>query len=99
MTSSTVWRRGVPGAIFSIAARSCGSRRGSSSDGVRTKPRSSLSFSILCSFDGIESRADGLSHRLGLRDVEFATSRGARGDNSADQAQFRALLEPPLGLG
>src|SRR6266536_6250995 len=39
ITSSIAWRRSVPGAMRCSASSSCGSRRGSSSDGVRVKPR------------------------------------------------------------
>src|SRR5918911_1887736 len=101
MMSSIPWRSSVPGAMRSIAASSFGSRRGSSSEGVRVKPsndapRSSRLgvFSSCC----IEPPADGLPQRLHLLHVQFATGGCAGRSDGPVQAELRALLEPPLAL-
>src|SRR5437868_14609820 len=103
MTSSTACRNGVPGAIFSIAARSAASRRGSSSEGVRVNPSSPSRSALrsLVSLVGsvvIESRPDRLAQRLGLRYLECAMGRGADRGDDEPEAQLRALVEAPLGL-
>src|SRR5258708_13919894 len=93
MMSSIPWRTSVPGAMRAIEARRRGSRRGSSSDGVRVKPRG---LSVLSGV--IQPRLDRVAQRLRCLYVEFATSGGAgRSDDSAE-AQLRALLEPAGGL-
>src|SRR3954447_1922991 len=104
MTSSTACRSAVPGATFVIAAISAGSRRGSSSEGVRVKPSSPAGQSALpclLSFGGlvvIESGADRLTERLGPRHPKCATAwRPFRGDDGPEP-ELRALLEPPVGL-
>src|SRR5258707_899093 len=59
------------------------SRRGSSSDGVRVKPRSLRRSGFVVSFGsfGIESRFDGLAQRFRLGDPNLAMrGRAARGD-------------------
>src|SRR3954469_23484240 len=99
MMSSTAWRIGVPGAIVSIAASSCRSRRGSSSDGVLVKPNSGCGFVVsLCSF-GIEPRLDRLSQRLGRVDTQCATSGGTGRGDDRGEPELAALLEPPVRLG
>ena len=50
MMSSIPWRSSVPGAIRWSAASSSGSRRGSSSDGVRVKPRAACASGITPQF-------------------------------------------------
>src|SRR5665213_3906587 len=106
ITSSTAWRSAVPGAIFSIAFSSPGSRRGSSSDGVRVKPSSGGSRSALVSlvsFGGglfdIESCANRLADRLGVRHLKCATRRRPLRRDDPGEAELRALLQPPVDLG
>src|SRR5258708_3857794 len=99
MTSSTAWRIGVPGAIVSIAARSFGSRRGSSSEGERVKPssvlrRSDFSFGSF----GIESGLYRLTEGLRLDALQCAmTRRSLRGDDGREP-ELGAFLEAPVGL-
>src|SRR5581483_7614957 len=100
MTSSTAWRSGVPGAIVWIAVSRFGSRRGSSSEGVRVKPSSGCCFVVsFGSFCGIESDLDRLAERLRFRDLQFAMARGAFRDNGPAEAELGGLLQAPLGLG
>src|SRR5438309_11971623 len=104
MTSSTAWRSAVPGATFVIAAISAGSRRGSSSEGVRVKPSSPAGQSALpclLSFGGlvvIESGADRLTQRLGPRHPKCAMLRCPFRSDDCPEAELRALLQPPVGL-
>src|SRR5579859_3607456 len=100
MMSSTAWRSSVPGAIVSIACSRAGSRRGSSSDGVRVYPGSPPTLVSFVSFGSIaiEPRLDRLTQRLGLRNCNLATGgRSGRRDDAA-QAELRALLEAAVRL-
>src|SRR3954463_3729844 len=94
MMSSIPCRSSVPGARRAIDASRRGSRRGSSPDGDRVNPR----IPCLSPLSGIQARLNRLSQRLLLLHVEFATNRGSGGDDDIDQAELRALLEPPLSL-
>src|ERR687885_2733854 len=101
MMSSIPWRSSVPGAIRSIAARSFGSRRGSSSEGVRVKPSGTVPRSsrlAVFSSDRIEPRANRLPERLHLLHAQFATSGRARRRDDLREPELRALLEAPLAL-
>src|SRR5437764_13628445 len=101
MMSSIPWRSSVPGAMRSIAASSFGSRRGSSSDGVRVKPSDEVPRSSrlgVFSSSSIEPRADGLPQRLHLLHVQFATRGCARRSDGSREPELRALLEAPLAL-
>src|SRR5439155_25505753 len=106
ITSSTACRSGVPGATVSIAASRCGSRRGSSSEGVRVKPSSVLSRSgFVCSLGSfgigtatVETGLDRLAERLRLHDLQCATRGGAARSHDGGETELAALLEPPVGL-
>src|SRR5438445_7311145 len=100
ITSSTACRIGVPGAIVSTAASRFGSRRGSSSDGVRVKPRSLRRSGFVVSFGsfGIESRFDGLAQRFRLGDPNLAMRGRAARNHDGFEPELRALLEAPLSL-
>src|SRR5438067_10522358 len=93
MMSSIPCRTSVPGAIRAIEARRRGSRRGSSSDGVRVKPRC---LSVLSGV--IEPWLDRVAQRLRSLYVEFATSGGTGRGDDAGEAQLGALLEAAVGL-
>src|SRR5205823_655716 len=94
MMSSIPCRTSVPGAMRSIEASRRGSRRGSSSDGVRVKPRclSVLSGDIEC---GPDRSAEGLVRF----DTQFATRRGSGRGDDCDEAELGALLEAAIDLG
>src|ERR671932_1064825 len=102
MMSSIACRNSVPGAIVAIARRSLGSRRGSSSDGVRVKPRppvmgalAACGLSVSC---GIESGLDRAAERLRLEYAQFATGvRPGRNDDGAD-AELPTFLQAALRL-
>src|SRR5215813_13943406 len=105
ITSSTASRSPVPGAIFAIAESSSGFfRRGSSSAGMRVKPRSPRrcsDFRSVVSFGSIaiEPRLDRLPQRLCGLYRDFAIRRcGAGRRDDGGEAELRALLEAALGL-
>src|SRR6266446_7939148 len=96
MMSSMPWRSSVPGATRAIDASRRGSRRGSCSDGERVKPSVPACLSPL---SGIEPRLDRVPQRVVLLHAEFAMRGGSRRDDDAIEAELRAFLQPPLGLG
>src|SRR5436853_4673686 len=104
ITSSTDSRSPVPGAILAIAASSSGFfRRGSSSAGMRVKPRSPRRCSDLrstVSFGSvaIEPRLDRLPQRLCGVDPDFASGSCPVRSDDGDETELCALLEPALGL-
>src|SRR5438067_3453221 len=102
ITSSTASRSSIPGAILAIAARSSALRRGSSSDGMRMKPRSPTRSPLrsVVSFGSIaiQPRLDRLPQGLCGLDLDFAIGSGARRRENEGETELRALLEPPLGL-
>src|SRR3954447_8882025 len=91
---------GVPGAIVSTAASRFGSRRGSSSDGVRVNPRSLRRSGFVVSFGsfGIESRLDRVAQRFRLGDSNLAMRGRAARSHDGLEPELRALLEAPVGL-
>ena len=105
MTSSTAWRSGVPGAIFSIAASSLrvaarvvlGRRAREAELAARLGSSSLVSFAARSASSPARDR---LAQRLRLRrpEVCHARWRACRGDD-AREAELRALLEPAVGLG
>src|SRR5262249_5105870 len=108
MMSSIPWRSSVPGASRSIAPSSRGSRRGSSSDGDRVKPRV-LCLSVFSvnptpsrspdPSSVVQARPDRVSQRLVTGRFEFAMRRSSGRSENADAPELRALLEPAPGLG
>src|SRR5215831_2462666 len=107
MMSSTAWRSSVPGAIFAIAASRLGMRRGSSSEGIRVKPRSASArsgLSPLVSFVGsfsiaLQTGSDRGAERLRRVDAHLAMGSSAvRGDDGGE-AELCALLHPSFSLG
>src|SRR3954451_14051087 len=96
MMSSMPCLSSVPGATRAIEASSRGSRRGSSSEGERVKPRAPTC--CLSALSGIESRLHRVSQRLLLQHVEFATRRGSCRDYRDGEPELRAFLQPPLGM-
>src|SRR5437868_3102486 len=99
MMSSIPWRTSVPGAMRAIEARRRGSRRGSSSDGVRVKPRClSVLSGVIEPHSAVQAGHDRVSQRLRSLYVEFATSGGAGRGDDAGEAQLGALLEAAVGL-
>src|SRR5439155_2862130 len=79
-----------------------GSRRGSSSEGVRVKPSSPLSRSdlVVAAFGSIpiQPRLDRLPQRLRLRHAKCAMTGGSLRCNDRLQPELGALLEAPVGL-
>src|SRR5436309_10035863 len=96
MMSSIPCLSSVPGATRAIDASRRGSRRGSSSDGERVKPRAPTC--CLSALSGIEPRLDRVSERLLLQHLEFATRCGSCRDDRNGKAEFRTFLQAPLGL-
>src|ERR1043166_732280 len=96
MMSSMPCLRSVPGATRSIEWSRRGSRRGSSSDGERVKPSIPGCLSAL---SGIEPRLDRVLQRVVFVNAEFAMRGGPHRDHDAIQAELRALLQTPFGLG
>src|SRR5436190_22566285 len=100
MMSSIACRSSVPGAMRASASRSWESRRGSSSDGVRVKPRAdcasrrSLGGVLLLGSVCIECGLDRLPEGLRFEDAQFATSGGrSDGHDGGGQPELRAFLE------
>src|SRR5947208_16724643 len=96
MMSSIPWRRSVPGAIRAIEPSRRGSRRGSSSEGVRVKPR--LLAGCLSVLSVIEPRLDRTSERVALLDSDLAMSGGARRGERGREPELGAFFEASLGL-
>src|SRR4051812_23963859 len=96
MMSSMPCLSSVPGATRAIEARSRGSRRGSSSEGERVKPRAPTC--CLSALSGIEPRLHRVSQRLLLQHAEFATRGGSCRDDRDGEPELRAFLQAPLGL-
>src|ERR671911_913836 len=95
-------RRSVPGATRAIASSSLALRRGSSSEGVRVKPRSTAlpsRLSLLLLVVATNAHPDRSPECVGLLDPKFAMARSALRSDDGSEPQLRALLEPPLGLG
>src|SRR5918911_1390951 len=101
MMSSIPWRSSAPGATRPIAFSSFGSRRGSSSDGVRLKPSSDAPRSSrlrVFSSGCIQTHSYRLPERLHLLDTQFATSGRLGRDDDRREPELRALLQPSLAL-
>src|ERR1041385_6047147 len=96
MMSSIPCRSSLPGATRALEASRRGSRRGSSSEGERVNPSVPACLSPL---SGIEPRLDRVSQRVVLLHLEFATRGGSRRDHDAVEAELRAFLQAPFGLG
>src|SRR5437016_2219848 len=96
MMSSIPCRSSVPGAIRAIEPSRRGSRRGSSSEGERVKPR--LLADCLSVLSVIEPRLDRASKRVVLLDSDLAMSGGVRRGERRGQAELCALLQPPFRL-
>src|SRR5436190_3667229 len=96
MMSSIPWRNSVPGAIRRRLPSRRGSRRGSSSEGVREKPRSLAGCLFLPSL--IQPHFDRPLQRFRLLNADLATGARAGRRDGGDQAQLGTLLESPLRL-
>src|SRR5215470_13840157 len=102
MTSSIACRSSDPGATFAIAASSFGSRRGSSSDGVRVKPRAAPVLSSRLASLGsiaIESAPDRSAQGLLAPHGDLAMRRRTCRGQNLGETELAALLETPLRLG
>src|SRR5438445_12711741 len=96
MMSSIPCRSSVPGAIRAIDPSRRGSRRGSSSEGVRVKPR--LLAACLSVLSVTQAHLDRASKRVALLDPDLAMSGGAcRGERNGE-AELCALLKRPCRL-
>src|SRR5918995_6438069 len=94
-------RSSVPGATRAIASRSLALRRGSSSDGVRVKPRSTAlpsRLSLLLFAVATNAHPDRSPECLRLLEPKFAMARSAVRRDDGREPELRALLEPPLRL-
>src|SRR5215218_4079844 len=101
MMSSMPARSSVPGAMRAMAPRSCALRRGSSSDGVRVKPRSTAlpsRLGLLPFVWATNSYSNRSPDRVGLLHAKCAMGGRAPWRDHVGQAQLRAFLEPALGL-
>src|SRR5947208_16837951 len=96
MMSSIPCLSSVPGATRAIDASRRGSRRGSSSDGERVKPRAPTC--CLSALSGIEPRLDRVSERLLLQHGEFAMRSSSSRDERDREPELSAFLQAPLGL-
>src|SRR5436305_14462215 len=106
MTSSTAWRSSVPGATLAMAASRSGLRRGSSSTGIRVKPRTPRGggsdwslVSFVGSFCiGVQPGSDRGPECLRGLDPNLAMRRSSGRGDDGREPELRALLQPPLGL-
>src|SRR5713101_7335728 len=96
MMSSIPCRSSVPGAIRAIDPSRRGSRRGSSSDGERVKPR--LLAGCLSVLSVTQPHLDRASNRVALLDSDLAMSGGARRGERGREPELGAFLEASLGL-
>src|SRR3954453_21051557 len=101
MMSSMPERSSVPGAMRAIASSSWALRRGSSSEGVRVKPRSTAlpsRLGLLPFFWATDSHSDRSTDRVGLVHAKFAMGGRAPCRDHHGEAELRAFLEAALGL-